>query len=441
MYDVIVVGAGTAGCIASRVLAESDFNVCLIERKAGNDVGDKVCGDAVGRHHFDNLGLSYPQGNELACKVDGIEIFSPDEETVFRIGGMEGFMIDRRSFGQRLLKDSLNAGVEFLDRCKAINPIVRRGRVVGVHVEHLRERRGIRAKVTIDATGFVAALRKKMSRSGFESVDDRDVMVCYREIRELASSIGTKFCRIYLGRRLAPGGYMWIFPKGRKRVNVGLGVQVGGNPKHFFYKSVLTRSVFGGSKALKRGGGLVPTRRPLSRFVHNGFMILGDVACLVNPIHGGGIGPSMMSGKLAAEAAIDGLRRGDVSAKSLWSYPISYMKAYGAKQAGLDVFRLFLQSLSDEDLNYGMRYKLVREEDVLGASMGGEVKLRLSEKVKRLFRGLGKISLVKKLVFTAKAMKRFKGMYLRYPDFRGFDRWRALVEDFYFEVRHALGYT
>ena len=29
------------------------------------DIGNKVCGEAIGKHHFDNLGVPHPTGDEL----------------------------------------------------------------------------------------------------------------------------------------------------------------------------------------------------------------------------------------------------------------------------------------------------------------------------------------------------------------------------------------
>ena len=47
-FDVIVVGAGTGGSTASRFAAESGLNVCLIDSKDKKEIGNKICGDAVG---------------------------------------------------------------------------------------------------------------------------------------------------------------------------------------------------------------------------------------------------------------------------------------------------------------------------------------------------------------------------------------------------------
>ena len=64
-FDVVIVGAGTGGCMTARTAAKAGLKVCLIDRKERAFIGEKICGDAVGKHHFDNLGLAYPKGEEL----------------------------------------------------------------------------------------------------------------------------------------------------------------------------------------------------------------------------------------------------------------------------------------------------------------------------------------------------------------------------------------
>ena len=64
-FDAVVVGAGTAGCLAAKTIAESGLKVCLVERKPKEAIGEKVCGDALGEHHLKTLGLEKPQSGEL----------------------------------------------------------------------------------------------------------------------------------------------------------------------------------------------------------------------------------------------------------------------------------------------------------------------------------------------------------------------------------------
>jgi digeranylgeranylglycerophospholipid reductase len=258
-------------------------------------------------------------------------------------------------------------------------------------------------------------------------------VICYREIREVKEQISEPdFCEIFVNQKFSPGGYFWIFPEGGTKVNVGLGVAMSKgfpNPKNRLYENVLSRPFFRGSSILNGGGGHVPTRRPINCMVGNSILIVGDAACQVNPIHGGGMGPSMMAGTIAGETIIKALETGNTSQENMWSYNVRYMQSYGAKQAGLDVFRLLLQQLNDEDINYGMKYRLITEDDLLRTSIGEDTHLNITEKTRRIFRGIGKISLLKRLHVAVRLMKRMKTLYQNYPvSPEGFDEWKKKTQ-------------
>jgi flavin-dependent dehydrogenase len=225
-----------------------------------------------------------------------------------------------------------------------------------------------------------------------------------------------------------------VFPRSGGQANVGLGIQAvkkNSHPKTQLYNHVLRLPFLKDSKLVHAGGGYVPTRRPIDCFVENGLMIIGDAACMVNPIHGGGIGPSMFSGKLAAEICSDAIMRDDVSRRGLWHYNIDYMKGYGAKQAGLDVFRIFIQEITDDELNYGMKNRLVKESDILRASMDGDLKLSVTDKAERAFRSIRRLDFLVKLREVAKKMHKMKNHHLNYPSIEKFPAWREKIKEFY----------
>ena len=437
-FDVIVVGAGTGGCLTSKTLAEAGLKVCMIDRKREQDIGDKVCGDAIGKHHFDNIGIAHPSGEELDQTIEGIKVYSPDMATEINVQGegVHGYLVNRLLFGQRLVQEAKTAGVTLNDLTIVTEPIIKNGYVIGVLTKDQKtgENCEILAKVVVDASGHSAILRKKLPvEFGIEKkVKDEDVEICYREIREIKEPIDEPgFCKIYLDLKRVPGGYYWIFPKSSTTINVGLGVAMTKgfpNPKDLYNELILSMPLFKDSRVLKGGGGLVPTRRPISPMVANGIIIIGDAACQVNPIHGGGIGSSMMGGVRAAEVIIEALKKGDVSREALWSYTGIFMKEYGAKQAGLDIFRMLLQRLNNKEMNYGMNHHLITDEDLLKASMGEDLKLNITEKTGRLFKGLGCLSLLKKLNTTAKLMKEIKELYRNYPSSpENLMKWEAKV--------------
>jgi flavin-dependent dehydrogenase len=160
--------------------------------------------------------------------------------------------------------------------------------------------------------------------------------------------------------------------------------------------------------------------------VSNGVAIIGDAASLVNPIHGGGIGPSMLSGHFAGLQIVEALGKGEPTKEALWGYNKKYIDTYGKKQGALDLFKIFLLTCSDDDLNYGMNQKLMTEDDVLKAGMGDEFHLNITETAKRVFRGIRRVGFLKQLNTTVTLMKEVKAHYNTYPSTpEGFEEWRA----------------
>jgi len=447
-FDVIVVGAGTGGCMAAKTLAASGLNVCLIDRKEEKAIGDKVCGDAIGKHHFDNLGLAYPKGEELERDMLGVKIYSPDLKTVFlESEGLTGFIINRHNFGQRLLKDAIDSGVVLFDSTHVSESIIKNGFVKGVFAGNLKKgsKTELRGKVTIDASGLSAVIRRKLPPEiGIDqTISKEDQVICYREIRELKEEIEEpEFFKMYINQKVSLGGYYWIIPEVGTKVNVGIGVTAVENlpnPKSRLYEYVLSSPLFENSTVIHGGGGYVPVRKPLDSHVGNGIVVIGDAACQVNPITGGGLGPSMMGGKIAGDVITEALEKGEPNQENLWPINVRYTKTYGAKYASLNVLRIFLQGLTNEDLNYGMRYRLIKEEDLMKAALGEDIHLNVTDAAQRIFKGLGRLSFLKRLYNMAKISKGVKMLYREYPDSpKKMPEWKAKVQELFEEAKKSL---
>ena len=447
-FDVVVVGAGTAGTFAAKSVAEAGLSVCMVESKPREEIGVKVCGDALGDHHFKELGIGLPSGGELEKRVEGVKIISPNEEVVYTIADSDfvGYMLNRQLFGQWALKLAEDAGAVLQDRTMFRDTIVENGYVTGI-VARNPEGKTIQlgAKVVVDASGYMGVVRHKLpAEMGIErEIDGGDVGVIYREIRQLTHEADeTKYCEIYLNHEKSPGGYTWIFPGLDNKVNAGLGVQmVEGftDPRRLYQEHVMSRPMFEGSELIHRGTWFDPTRRPLDKMVGNGVMMTGDAAWLVNPLHGGGIGPSMLSGQQAGRTIVEAFEEGDVSEAGLWPYGKKFMGSYGRKQASIDIFRILLQASSDTDINYGMEYQLLTEEDVLKAGLGDDFRLNITETARRVFRGLQRMRFLNKLRLTANMMRQVKAHYDSYPSSpEGFKDWHLKTIDIWNEARAKL---
>jgi digeranylgeranylglycerophospholipid reductase len=449
-YNATIVGAGTAGCLAAKTTAEAGLKTLLIEKNPKEAVGEKICGDALGEHHLKFLGLEKPTGGELEAKIDGIKIFSPDENTVFTIADKDfiGYLLNRPLFGQWLLKKAIDAGATFQDSTNFRSPIIEKGAVVGITAKNMKTGTvaQLRSKVVVDATGYFGMVRKQLpAELGIDrTIANEDVEACYREIRQLKQEAqNTRYCEIYLNQKASPGGYVWIFPKGGARVNVGIGTCMRKtgypNPKEQLYSTTFSKPMFEGSTVLAAGSWFDPVRRPIDNMVGNGVMLVGDAASLVNPIHGGGIGPSMLSGYFAGQQIVEALDKGEPTREALWGYNKRYIDTYGKKQGTLDIFKIFLLSCSDEDLNYGMNQKLMTEDDVLKAGMGDDFKLNITETAKRVFRGIRKVGFLTKLHSTVVMMRQLSAHYNTYPATPdGFEEWQGQTVKLIEEARQKL---
>ncbi len=437
-YDVVVVGAGVAGCFISYQLAKNGFKVALLDRKPEERIGEKVCGDGVGSHHFPRIGIEEPRvGVDATLIFRGVKVYAPDEQSFITVPG-KGYSLDRRKFGQRLLKIALDAGAELYDETCAAKPIVEESWIRGVEVLEKGYRREFYAKAVVDASGAIPAIRLKLPSEWWasEKIPREDYTICYREILKIDGEVNEDYALIYLNSKIAPGGYWWLFPKGGNVVNVGLGVQWGRDapsPKKLFDEYL--RSRFKIVEILHGGGGIVPCRRAISCMVWNGFIAVGDAACTTNPIHGGGIGPSMLSAKLAAETLKEAFERGAASLGNLWRYNRRFMEAYGAKQAALDVLRIYLQRLEDRDFNFLIGRRLISGSELENVAREGKVADRILTGISALVKLVSRPSLLAKISILKFYMEKAKRHYLNYPTSPDtFERWKregeAIFENF-----------
>ncbi|MHA1266603.1 MAG: geranylgeranyl reductase family protein [Candidatus Helarchaeota archaeon] len=444
-YEVLVIGAGTGGALAAKTAAKLGLKTCLLERKNSESVGDKVCGDAIEKKDLDALGVALPKGEELENTIKASNLYSPDMRVCRSLSesGSAGYIINRLKFGQRLLKEALDTGLEFHDQVMALTPLFSQGAVVGVEAKNMRtgEKKEYHSKIVIDASGFHSPLRKAMKSPYIENeCDPSDYIVCYREILQVGGMQWDPHCiHIFLSQKRAPGGYLWFFPESENKVNLGLGVYA--DPKYKvkeYYQRECLPMAQEPIEIIHQGGGVVPVRRPLWSLVESGIMFVGDAGFCVNPLHGGGIGSSMRTGIYAAETAAMALEQGDWSIDGLWAYNKRYAQDQGGDFASLDILRIALQRFTDEELNFGLHRGLLSNQDIMDIASGRIIQPSVIDILGRAIRGIGKPELLLNLYFVNNMINRMKKVYKAYPDRPDFERWQASVLKLYKKVKRLI---
>lgn len=442
--DVIIVGAGSAGCVTARRCAELGLRTLLLDRKPKEDVGQKVCGDEISKSHFEATGINFPGDDEISSIIDGADVFPPSRQNELNVRGwsdFDGWTVDRYSFGQRLLNEAIKAGVRFQSNIHVSGPTLIGDQVTGIQYKNLEtgEETVTRCRIVVDASGFAAVIRNKLDSPLVENnIRKEDIALCYREILKLKVPLAEPHvARVFLGGDIAPKGYAWIFPKGAQEVNAGVGITGGegkGSPKAFFESFKEKYPLLFKSSVIEGKGGAVPVRRPLKSLVGNGVAFVGDAALQVNPIHGGGIGAGMRAGIIVGEVAREAIARRNLTAKGLWTYNTRYLPDFGRRYASLEIFKKLLQDVTDEDMNYGFEKRILEAGDLMNANRGEGLSMNAIEKMKRVRRGAGRMSLLLKIQKATGLMKKISKAYTSFPsDPNELDNWEknvlAIIEE------------
>ncbi|MDI1495706.1 MAG: dehydrogenase [Cenarchaeum symbiont of Oopsacas minuta] len=476
-YDVIVAGGGLAGTIAAQsVFSHSNGNqsILIIDRSPEHMPGSKsvagwVCGDAVSKEAVDymsnHIGVKWDQ-SEIEHKVKGVMAFSPNRETSIPFDG-EGYMLNRKLLPECQNNRCKKMGIEFAFRINLGGLLYENGMVVGVRGTD-RDGSAYKktARIVIDATGITSMLRNQIENTTMieKKIDRHDIESTGRHIMNFETGLedttefDPDYCIIHLDQDIAPGGYGWVFPKGKNKVNIGLGVE-----KSLLEKrnkrlrknnnvSQLIDEYVKRNKAIKNpiistdevdihnatGNFQVSVRRQNDCLVAGGYMLVGDSAWMPKPLDAGGIGPALIAGTIVGKCAALAIESGNYGESELWQYNKEFINEYGYKTAGLELFRRLIQTLSNDQISYGMKHFL-GNLDVESISKGEHPNFDSLGKIGIIIRGVLNKNLAKGLQFTTSENKWLTEHYGRYPESpEGFKKWNMELHTRFTEAKTKL---
>ncbi len=363
-YDVLVIGAGPGGSMAARYAARHGLKVLLIEKRP--EIGVPVrCAEGISRAWMDEVEIE-PQEKWIDAEIDGAKIYSPDEKSIIKLsaeqaGNEVGFVLNREYFDKYLASLAAQEGAEIWLKSPAVEIIKEDGYVRGAVVRRFGEKVEVRAKIVIGADGFESQVARW---AGLNTVlRERDIVSCI-QYRMTNIDIEENFTHFFIGS-CAPGGYVWIFPKGRKEANVGIGVALNklkskGEVKKYMDDFIEKHEYLKKGSIIQIVTGAVSTCPVPKRIVDNGIMLVGDAARLIDPITGGGIANACISGKYAGEIAAKCIN--NPSKECLEEYQNKVKERWEKKHLRNWFVKEKLAELSDDTLNKLM--DVVSKEDI-----------------------------------------------------------------------------
>ena len=325
--EVAVIGAGPAGAMAAQYAAKGGCRVALIERK--ERVGIPVrCGEAVGLKGF-SASIDV-EDKWILASVKKIRMISPcgikvDMINPAKIGN--NYVINREIMDEELVQRAIQAGAEYFSS----TPILSVKQESHRFYNCVSSQKKFGASCVILADGVESRLARGLGWRTSLSMDDIESCAFCRVEHE---SITGDTIEFHVGNRVAPGGFAWVFPRGEKRANIGLGV-LGSNSSGGKARERLDSFInknFPGAVISNLHCGGAPVGRWLNPLVKNGVLIVGDAARQVNSLTGGGIAYALYAGRAAGETVAEGMIHGHLNYHHLKQYQKKWARYCGKQQ-------------------------------------------------------------------------------------------------------------
>src|ERR1700693_5967604 len=210
-YDLIVIGLGPAGSVAARNASRLGLRVLAFDRSLFPR--SKVCGGGLSprvRSFFDGgtipsvetvvteLGLSFKGNNSHVSFEDPI-----------------AYLVCRDRFDHALLMEAEKAGTRIITGERALSITE-----TAEHFSVFTEKNEYRARTGIGADGALGITSRHLNplniRKGYPGIEGEFPLPAMKAESRIEIDVG-----------VSPGGYGWIFPKGR-RTSIGVAAMVQG---------------------------------------------------------------------------------------------------------------------------------------------------------------------------------------------------------------------
>ncbi|MEM6397222.1 MAG: geranylgeranyl reductase family protein [Bacteroidota bacterium] len=319
--DIVIVGAGPAGCATALRLAHMGIPSVLIDRSTFPR--DKICGDAISGKvgvlldRLDPAIMQRFRDRYAPTDVWGIRFYPPNGKLIelpFQVNyeriynRAPGYVSKRMDFDHFLIEEvGRRTEIELLTGV-AISKYERTER--GYQIEDINGKHIFDCRLLLMADGAHSRFARDVGKMTKDHHHHAGAVRQY--YRGVTGFHPDNFIELHFLKEINPG-YFWIFSLPNGEANVGLGMRSDIIEKkkinlrkelNRIVKSDQFRARFADAEPLEKpiyyGLPLGSKKRILSG---DHFMLCGDAGHLIDPLTGEGIGNALYSGFIAAELA------------------------------------------------------------------------------------------------------------------------------------------
>jgi flavin-dependent dehydrogenase len=332
--DVIVIGGGPAGSTVSTLVAREGYRVRLFERERFPrfHIGESLIPETY--WVLQRLGMLEKMKQSRFVKKYSVQFVSADgrQSAPFYFWDnkphecSQTWQVVRSEFDLMMLDHAREHGVEVHEGTRVTDVRLEDGCAVGVTIRGADGTdHEVRAPVIVDASGQSGLLQRKLGLRVWDPVLDKGAIWTYWQgaYRDAGRDEGATVVLQTGNRR----GWFWYIPLHDDRASVGVVAPFdelfrNRTSHEDTYERELDHcpAVRRRLASAHRVTGYFATRDysyRARRLAGDGWVLIGDAFGFLDPLYSSGVLLALRSGELAADAIVEGLRSGDVSAAQL----------------------------------------------------------------------------------------------------------------------------
>jgi len=445
-YDVIIIGAATAGSFFARRMAERGHTVLILEKLPQDKLGTRLDIFHVGEGDFARYGLPRPHEGDPAWAFEFQEnaACSPTgrypKRTRIPIVGMH-----MPAYIARLNRWAEEGGAKIVYGAEFTGFTYENGRIAGVRytvdgVEHHTA-----ARLVADCSGIPSAARRALPDGyGVENFEITPsdmfyVILRYVKFKEEKDYIGDNGTRGWTYYKT------WLAPDADPAGGIiGIGANHSFDYAEEVYGEFIRHIDLPPHEVVRVERGVTPYRRPPYSFVADGFIAMGDAACLTKPNCGEGVTSALELSVIAVDV-IDRLLKEDtpLTREALWPINKRYVDAQGAKFAALLATLIGAVSTSAMENEFFFQNDIIfSRKSFESMAQSGEIRFSTGEMIGMAFKMLGGVLTGRLRIKTITALLRgmkngdiIKAHYDRYPMTpEGFEEWTVQADSLWARI-------
>lgn len=357
-FNVVIIGAGPAGCQCARSLAKLGYNILLVEQHQ-NFEQNNFSSAATPLETLEKFSLP---GEIVGSFWRKIVIETTNVSQSWESEQNLGAVLDFAKLRKFLAEEVQTHGGKVWLGCRYIKHQEEDGKICVVLKKSDGQLITVTTEVLVDATGFARAViyKRKKDKPKFLKATGIEYLI---EVKSQLYENYQDSLIFFLGHKWMPMGYAWIFPMEKNFLKIGVAIINGEhkiiekiNPLQDYLKLIINDYLKQEKyKLIDIHGSIVEYSRGLNDiYSRNNIIAIGDAVSTINMLGGEGIRHGM-SGANIASKYIKAYLEGSISSFSEYEREMQSLMARKWNLSEKICSKVYLE-YSDSQIDKGVSY-------------------------------------------------------------------------------------